>query len=206
MQFAFGLVNHTLTGGNRTGLPTDPVFPAPGSSNVFSTVEFNYFPNVSPLYGGPTLTPSVFGAQSAGGDAFGNFTSLFGSGPDLGDNVVPAQIDQLPQSVLLLATLDFSASTKLLVLTMQRINGDLSLTTLETGVPALDLSFVTPTFAVDSLAIMAYGDGYSSAPTALVGDMDIRQIAVSSPVPEPATGLLFVSAGGVLALFRRRRA
>ena len=209
MQFAFGLVNHTLTGGNRTGLPTDPVFPAPGSANVFSTVEFNYFPNVSPLYGGPTLTPSVFGAQSAGGDAFGNFTSLFGSGPDLGDNVVPAQIDQLPQSVLLLATLDFSASTKLLAITMQRINVDLSLTTLETGVPALDLSFVTPTFAVDSLAIMAYGDGYNSfypSTPALIGDMDIRQIAVSSPVPEPAAALLLVSAGGMLALLRRRHA
>lgn len=207
MQFAFGLVNHALTGGDRTGTPTNF-----GSDNVFNTVEFNYFPNVSPaFFSGRTLAPAVFGSQIAGHDAFFNSALMFGSGSDLGDNTVPPQIDQLPQAALLLATLDFSASTKLLTLTMQRINGDLSLTTLDTGVPALDLSSVSPTFAVDSLAIMAYADGFNGDPftsplTALIGDMDIRQIAVSSPVPEPASALLLLTAGGVLALVRRRRA
>jgi hypothetical protein len=206
MQFAFGMVNHTVTGGNRTGLPSDPPYPAFGSSNVFSTVEFNYFPNVSPTYGGPTLTPSVFGAQSGGGDAFNNFTSVFGPGSDLGDNTGSA-ITALPQTTLLLATLAYTASTKMLALTMQQVNGDSSLTTLQTDVPALDLSFVNPTFAVDSLAIMSYADGFTStsAPS-LVGDMDIRQIAVSTPAPEPATAVLLLSAGGVLALMGRRRA
>ena len=207
MQFAFGLVNHALTGGDRTG--TSANF---GSDNAFHTVEFNYFPNVSPAFGsGRTLTPAVFGAQSGGGDAFSNFASVFGSGADLGDNTVPPQIDQLPQAALLLATLNYSASTKLLVLTMQRVNADSSVTTLDTGVPALNLSGISPSFAVDSLAIMAYADGFNGDPftspqVALVGDMNIQQIAVSSPVPEPASALLLVSAGGFLALLRRRRA
>ncbi len=208
MQFAFGLVNHSLTGGNRTGLPSDPPYPAPGSSNVFSTVEFSYYPNVSPTFGfGRTLTPSVFGAQSGGGDAFGNFASIFGADSDLGDNTLPS-ITELPQATLLLATLDYSAATKLLALTMQRVNGDLSLTTLQTEVPALDLSFIGPTFAVDSLAVMAYGDGYNSfypSTPALIGDMEIRQIAVTSPVPEPAAAVLLLCGGGVFALVRRRR-
>ncbi len=99
----------------------------------------------------------------------------------------------------------------MLALTMQQVNADSSLTTLVTGVPALDLSGLSPSFAVDSLAIMAYADGFNGDPssspqTALVGDMSIQQIAVSSPVPEPAAGLLIFCSGGVLALFRRRRA
>ncbi len=200
MQLAFGLVNHALTGGDRTGTPANF-----GSDNVFSTVEFNYFPNVSPaFFSGRTLTPAVFGAQIPGNDAFSNFASIFGPGSDLGDNVAPA-VTELPQSTLLQATLDYTAATKMLALTMQRVNADLSLTPVETGVPALDLSFISPTFSVDSLAIMAYQDGFNSGPPALVADMDIRQIRVASPVPEPASAVLLLSAGGVLALLRRRR-
>ena len=206
MQLAFGLVNHAITGGNRTGTPANF-----GSDNVFNTVEFNYFPNVSPQFGsGRTLTPAVFGAQIPGSDAFGNFASVFGSGSDLGDNVSPA-VTELPQSTLLQATLNYAASTKTLTLVMQRVNGDLSLTTLETSVPPLNLSLISPAFAVDSLAIMAYQDGFNGDPfssplVALVADMDIHQIGVSAPAPEPASTLLLLSAGGVLALFRRRRA
>jgi hypothetical protein len=202
MQFAFGLVNHASTGGNRTGLPTDPLYPAPGSSNVFSTVEFNYFPNVSPLYGGPTLSPAVFGAQSGGGDAFSNFTSVFGPDSDLGDNVLP-EITALSPATVLIATLNYVAATKLLTLTMQ----DSSLAILQTGVSALDLSFISPSFAVDSLAIMSYADGYNSfypSSPALIGDMDIQQIAVASPAPEPASTVLLLSAAGMLLLRRRR--
>lgn len=203
MQFAFGLVNHSLTRDNRTGLPTDPFYPDPGSTNVFNTVEFNYFPSQG-TFGGPTLTPSVFGAQNGGGDAFGNFASVFGLGSRLDDNIAPA-ITALPQDTLLLATLGYSAATQMLSLTMQQVNPDLSLTTLDTGVPALSLSSLAPSFAVDSLAIMTYADGYASSPTALVGDMNIRQIAVSSPVPEPSAALLLLCGGGIFTLARRRR-
>jgi hypothetical protein len=206
MQFAFGLVNHSLSGGDRTGSSANF-----GSDNVFNSVEFNYFPNVSPTYGtGRTLTPAVFGAQSAGGDAFSNFASVFGSGSDLGDNVSPA-INALPQSTLLQATLNYSASTQLLTLTLQQVNGDSSLTTLQTGVPALSLASLSPGFSVDSLAIMAYHDGFNGDPnydpngTALVGDMAFQQIGVTSPAPEPGAGLLLIGSVGGLALFGRLR-
>jgi hypothetical protein len=74
-QIAFGLTNHTLTGGDRTGSLADQT-----SDNTFNTVEFNYFPNVSTLFGGPTLTPTVFGGQGGSEpdfDAFSNFASIF---------------------------------------------------------------------------------------------------------------------------------
>jgi hypothetical protein len=80
MEMAFGLVNSKLTGGDRTGSSTNS-----SSDNTFSTVEFDYFPNVSPDYGGPNLTPTVFGAQAnADAYAFGNFATIFGDVSDLG--------------------------------------------------------------------------------------------------------------------------
>lgn len=201
MQFAFGLVNHALTGDNRTGLASDPPFPAPGTSNVFSTVEFSYYPNVSPSYGfGRTLTPTVFGAQN-GPHAFSNYASLSDDDSDLGDG--KQAIDRLPEATVLIATLNYTAATKLLTLTMQ----DSSLAILDTGLPALDLSFLGPSFAVDSLAIMSYADGYNSfysSTPALIGEMDIQQIAVASPAPEPASTVLLLSAAGMLLLRRRR--
>jgi len=209
MQIAFGLVNHSLTGGDRTGTSADF-----GSDNVFNTVEFNYFPNVSPTFGsGRTLTPVAFGAQDPlhpENDAFSNFASVFGSGSDLGDNVSPA-INALPQSTLLQATLNYTASTKLLTLTLQQVNGDNSLTTLQTDVPALSLASLSPSFSVDSLAIMAYHDGFDGDPfidpngTALVADVAFQQIGVVTPAPEPGTGLLLIGAGSGLALLGRRR-
>jgi len=194
MELAFGLVNHSMTGGDRTGSNANP-----SSDNVFDTVEFNYFPNISPLYGGPTLTPTVFGAQYSNYDAFSNFNSVFGPTSDLNGN-------SLPQSQSLEATLAYTAATESLVLTLSQINANNSLTTLDT-VP-LDVSVVDPTFSVDSLAIMAYGDGYTtSGDPSLVANMAIQQIGVVTPSPEPASaGLFLLGAGGMLMLRKRRRA
>src|SRR5207249_2959761 len=80
LQIAFGLVNSSLTGGDRTGSLANF-----SSDNTFHTVEFNYFPNAG-VFGGPTLTPVAFGAQKNGGDAFANLNSLFGADSDLGGN------------------------------------------------------------------------------------------------------------------------
>src|ERR1051325_1938910 len=127
MQMAFGLVNSGLTGGDRTGS-----FANFGSDNTFHTVEFNYFPNDS-FFSGATLTPSVFGAQKNGGDAFGNFASIFGSGSDLGDNTVG--ITELPQNVTLEALLAYNGGTQVVPLTMNQINVNGSSTLLNTELP-----------------------------------------------------------------------
>ena len=59
-QFAFGLTNSATTGGDRTGSLSNF-----SSDNTFNTVEFDYFPQCQDsIFGGPTLTPVVIGAQS----------------------------------------------------------------------------------------------------------------------------------------------
>ncbi len=204
MQIAFGLVNSTTTGGNRTGTPTDF-----GSDNVFSTLEFNYFPNVT-AFGGPTLSPAVFGAQNGGADAFGNFASNFGPGVDLGNNTNGVLF--LPQDVTLQASLIYNGSSKTLSLAMNRVNSDGSLTLLATDTPDIDLvssgyNSNFP-FRVDSIAIMAYQDGFTtSGDPSLVGDVQFQQFAFTATVPEPST--LMLAGMGIIGMgwtmMRRRR-
>ena len=57
MEIGFGLVNSSLTGGDRTGLSDANFDYFPG--NNFNDVEFNYFPNVDPTstFTGPTPPP-----------------------------------------------------------------------------------------------------------------------------------------------------
>jgi len=199
MQMAFGLVNSALTGGDRTGS-----FSNFGSDDVFHTVEFNYYPNVT-FFGGPVLSPAVFGAQKGGGDAFGNFASIFGPDSDLGDNTVG--ITALPQSATLEAVLDYNGATKVLTLTMNQVNANGSLTLLNTELPALDLDTTfydgAFPFVVDTLAIMAYNDGFTSTGNpSLVADLTFERFEfTSAAIPEPSAVALFV-AGVVLLKLR----
>lgn len=203
-QIAFGLVNSALTGGDRTGSFSDFT-----SDNFFHTVEFNYFPQLStwnPATPGPTLTPVVAGAQKGGGDAFSNFAALFGTDSDLGANPPPL-ITALPQNVVLEAVLDYVGSTRELSLTMYRVENDGSLTLLPTGVPTLDLDtqFLYDTsypFIVDTVAIMAYHDGFTDPNNpSLVATVTFERIEF---IPEPTSGLL-VGLGVMFTLVVTRR-
>lgn len=198
LQIAFGLVNSTLTGGDRTGSLST-------TADTFHTVEFNYFPQTS-SWSGRTLTPAVMGAQKGGADAFGNFAALFGPASDLGDNTTG--ITELPANVTLQATLDYAALTKILTLTMHQINPDGSLTLLNTELTPLNLvaaGYDTNfSFQVDSLGIMAYYDAWANPSPSLVADMTVEQMQVAA-VPEPSSALLVALGTGALIVALRRR-
>jgi hypothetical protein len=184
-NMGFGLTNHLLTGGDRTG--TSGNF---SSDNTFHTVEWSYFPNVSALFGGPTLSPAVFGGQEPAGDAFANFSSIFGSASLLSDNTVG--VKTLPQDTPLETHLVYDGSSKLLTLSMFQVVGN-SLTPINTELVPLDLAeFGSPYdggngFLINSLSIMAYHDGFttSDAPS-LIGDMTFDSITLIVPEPSSA--------------------
>jgi hypothetical protein len=204
-QFAFGLTNQALTGGDRTGSLADFT-----SDNVFHTLEFDYYPNLT-AFGGPTLSPAVFGAQVAGEHAFSNFASIFGPVADLGDNTVG--ITTLPENTTLEAHLDYDGSTKVLTLSMYQVGGGGSLALVNTELVPLDLDAVGSTydpshsFQLDSLSIMAYHDGFTTPEDpSLVADVTYHAMSVVI-VPEPPSSMTAVFA--IAALFavpgRRRR-
>lgn len=196
MQIAFGLVNSTETGGNRTG--THPSF---GDADTFHAVEFNYYPNVA-VWGGPTLSPAVFGEQVGSLDIFGNFAAVFGPGADLGDNG-PGFITSLPEGVVLEAEMDFNSALQTLTLTLSQVNPDGTLTPLSTGVPSLSLAFGGTPFSVDTLAIMAYFDAADTddSSVSLIADATFERLEFFAPIPEPQS--LAVFAGLMLAAYMR---
>jgi hypothetical protein len=185
MQMAFGLVNSSLTGGDRTGTWTNF-----NSDDFYHTVEFDYFPSVSATYDiGPTLTPAVAGAQmNSTADAFANFASVFGPDSDLGDNT--NGLTALPQDVTLQAVLAYTATNRTLALIMSRVNSNGTLAGLDTGLRPMSLvanGYNTNfPFAVDTLAIMAYQDGFTttSAPS-LVVDLTVQRIDFAAGPPGP---------------------
>ncbi len=203
MQIAFGLVNHTVTGSDRTGMPANFF-----SANTYDTFEFNYFPNASAF--GPTLAPAVFGGPDPSGYSFANFASIFGPPSNLGDNVNP-DITELPQHTTLEADLAYDGISKIVTLTMYQVGPGNALTILNTGVPALDLGQfgsgydLSNPFVVDTLSIMAYNDGFTTADNpSLMADVTFGSISLV--VPEPSSVVLALLAGLCLvSSFRRKR-
>jgi hypothetical protein len=207
IQMAFGLINSSLTGGNRTG--TDGVYI---DDDVFDTVEFNYFPQTSTYSStptGPTLTPAVFGAHAPGNDAFGNFAAFFFTEADLHDNTTG--IKELPQSVTLQATLAYNGTTKTTALTMYQVKPDGALTYLNTELPAMNLAlppFLSTydtnfPFVVDAVAIMAYQDGFTTTNNpSLIADLTFQRISFySSPPPPPNFVSVKITATDVMLCF-----
>ena len=79
-QIAFGLVNGTTTGNDRSGgigHLTDPA--GIGSSgDTYDAVTFDYFPNVSPFFASPSLTTTIFTSKTGSEPAFSDINSPFG--------------------------------------------------------------------------------------------------------------------------------
>jgi len=138
---AFSLFNATTTGNDRTGDLLD------FASDTFDTVEMAYFPNVSPFFGGPFLSPSAFGV-AVGNDAFANFG--FGSIP------FPLQ-----PGVTYLIELEYTAATRTLTAQVSRVRRDAMAIPVPGGRVTANLSSLSG-FLVNSLAVSAYFDGFNA--------------------------------------------
>jgi hypothetical protein len=76
-QISWGLWNAGTTGLQRTGTPTQ------SAADTFDLLEWDYFPNISPFFGGPFVSPTALGAANRRDplfELFGAFTNAsFGS-------------------------------------------------------------------------------------------------------------------------------
>ena len=136
-QIAFGAWNDDTTGLQRTSFPSDS----------FDLAEFDYFPNVT-AFGGPFLSPSVFGGNVAD-NAFFNFA--FES-----SQVV------LPLDTPLLVRCRYDAASHRLNVTVGRHAQSLVFEPVPGASASVDLSRISPTFLLNVAGIAAYFEGYSS--------------------------------------------
>ncbi len=123
-QIAFGLWNSSTTGLDRTGFPSDS----------FDLVELDYFANVNPVFGGPFLSPTVFGGN-VGGNAFFNFT-------------FQSTEVRLPFDVPLLVRVEYGAAARRLGVTVSRLGRGLFFEAIPGAAVTVDLSTIRPTFLV----------------------------------------------------------
>jgi hypothetical protein len=180
-QISFGLMNRGTTGDDRTGDTVD------SHADSFDLLEFDYFPNISPFFGGPFTGGSAFGA-AAGDDAFGNFS--FASVP----------LD-LPLGEPLEAVLAHRAEEGIVEISVARVLQDGSRAPLLAAPAVLRTASLAPGFALDALGIFAWHDGFnifSGSGRSLRADVEYHRLAVEfeEPIPVEARLLpdpLFVS-------------
>jgi hypothetical protein len=176
-QISWGLWNAAHTGLDRTGSPSS------FAADTFELVEFDYFPNVSPFFGGPFLGPSVFGVDVSG-DAYANFTSLFG-----------LQLN-LPLDVPLLALIEHRPDVDALVVSVYRVVDAQHVVPLDGAVGVVPLQFLAQRqYELDTLGLTLWHDGFGGPSPALKATVRFHALAAMSGLPARPESLLAIDAG-----------
>jgi hypothetical protein len=170
-QISWGLWNSQTTGLDRTGSFTS------FATDTYELIEFDWFPNVSPFFGGPFVAPSAFGAE-VGGDAFGNFTSLFG-----------LQV-ALPLDVPLLAVLEHRPDVHALVATVYRIVDSGRVVPVDGAVGVASLDFLTlREYEIDTIGLTLWQDGFSGPTPSVTATLDFHALTATSGLVRPESML-----------------
>ncbi len=176
-QISWGLWNSTATGLDRTGSFVN------FAADTFELIEFDWFPNVSPFFGGPFIAPSVFGVE-VDGDAFNNFSSLFG-----------LQVN-LPFDVPLLAVLEHRPDVDALVLSVHRIVDAGRVVPLDAAVGVARLDFLAMRdYDVDTIGLTLWNDGFGGATPAVVATLDFHALTAVSGLADRPEEMLSVGLG-----------
>lgn len=206
-QVAFGLIHSTTTGNDRVGGTT---------ADGYDVVTVDYFPNISDIFGGPTLTPTAIETDD-GASGFlqtfddpntpnvnesspGSIIFPFGQETDMTDE------GSLPEGTPLHASLTYDEAMRLLTL---RIDGedinsvgdsgisgghDGDIHTIQSFLPA------EAEFSVDSFAITLWEDTFGASGVSTVqADVRFDSFEVFVKVPEPASAMILLIAAGFVA-------
>jgi hypothetical protein len=173
-QISWGLWNSATTGLERTGSFSD------FASDTFELIEFAWFPNVSPFFGGPYLSPSIFGVAAPDHPsydflgAFANFA--FGSVP----------LD-LPLDEPLAAVLEHRPSDGVMVVSVHRINERGRRVPLPGAVAVVTLDdLARRDLSVDTVGLTLWHDGFGGDPPSLRADVIFHaMVAAQATVARP---------------------
>ncbi len=176
-QIAFGLVNSGTTGDDRAG---------GHGGDAFDAVTVDYFPNISPIFGGPSLGPTVI-ATDTGASFFSSIQFPFNQEGALDDEL------PLPLDTKLEYQLDYDADPGLLTL---RVWADGAALPINANQPDFDpggfdgdaTTIQLPldpgtTFSVDQFAILLWQDTFlpAGAAPSVRADWRFSEIMVSTP-------------------------
>ncbi|MCH8923546.1 MAG: hypothetical protein IIA67_10420 [Planctomycetes bacterium] len=185
-QLSFGLTNSITTGNDRVG---------GNGGDAFDVVTVDYFPNVSPVFGGPSLGPSLI-ETNRGGNFFDHLQFPFGAESQLDDEgELP-----LPTDVRLTAHVTYAAQDKRLTLQMLGPGGLLPINEIggrfgEVGGEDGDVTTIelfmpqAVRFSVDSASILLWQDTFAPPGESTVrADLDFHAIRVFDEIVLPSWG------------------
>jgi len=175
---SFALVNSATTGTNRSGSMTT-------AADVFDNVEMTYFPNISIDYGGPYLSPTVFGSDDGTHNVWANFAPF------------SAQEVDLPLDTPLSFALDYNAHSRTITWSVREVGGDYI---FQAGL--VDLTGLSTLFEVDSFAISMYNDGWSdpAGPPSCVATVEFTQVSFTGYDPPALEGTPSATAVGLAVM------
>ena len=146
---SWGLWNTEEPGLNRTGDFTD------FAADTFEVMEFSWFPNVSPFFGGPFLSPALFGEAHAADPLFpflGGYSNFaFGS----------TQV-ALPLDEPLLAVIQHLPEADAIVFSVLRIVNGGHLVPVPGALAVIDLNTLPlRSYRLDALGLTLWQDGFT---------------------------------------------
>lgn len=213
-QIGFGLINSLTTGNDRVGGTT---------GDGFDVATVDYFPNISALFGGPTLTPTVIETDDGVSGFLRSFDDPSTADVDeskpgsivfpFGDETDMTEEGPLPVGTAIHTSLTYDAVMHLLTLRVDGIDinsvgaGDLDsggsgghdsdITTIQSFLPT------EAEFSVDSFAITLWEDTFGGGASTVQGEVRFDAFEVFVEVPEPTSALILVIAAGFAAGRRR---
>lgn len=174
-QISWGLWNHATTGDERTGTPAD------FAVDTFDLLEFDFYPNVSPWFGGPYVSPTLFGRATPDHPAFpflGAFSNAaFVFGPE----------SPLPLDVPLVAVMQHRPADGVVITRVAMLGADGSLVDVPGTASSLAVGdLADAAFSLDTLGLTLWQDGFSGATPSLLADVTFHVLAAVPGLVEPA--------------------
>ncbi len=165
-EVSWGLWNAGTCGLERTGNAADP------AGDTFQLAEFDWFPNVSPWFGGPWLSPSLFGAADPENPLF----AQYGSFANMTFGSVEAA---LPLGEPLLAVLEHRPAEGIMVVQVWTIPPEGDPVPVPGAVTVVPLGWLSrPEYTFDTIGITLWHDGWQWGETpALTGRVTYHLLA-----------------------------
>jgi hypothetical protein len=177
-QISWGLWNSATTGLERTGTPAD------FAGDTFELLEFAYFPNLSPFFGGPFLSPALFGAADADNSLFpvlGSFANFaFGS----------VEVE-LPLGEVLLGVVEHRPDEDAVVISVHQVLGGSRLLPLPGAVTVIPTAALgVPLYELNTFGLTLWTDGFGGDEPALQARVTYHRLVARPGRPVRLKSLL----------------
>ncbi len=166
-QISWGLWNEQTTGLERTGSLFDP------SADTFELLEFDYFPNRSPFFGGPWVSPTLFGVADESSPLFERFGAF-------ANMSFASTLYELPLGVPLIALIEHAPDKGTVTFYLAELNDQGGLAVLGDATTVVPLAALGQSeYSFDTVGLTLWHDGWGGEHPAVDALVHFHRFIVS---------------------------